>query len=256
MTSAAGIAYREHRGGDPIKGHPPLIFIHGAGGNYLHWPAELRRIEGEHVFAIDLPGHGDSGKEGKRTIGGYVKHLVNWMDALELGSAVLIGHSMGGAIALTTALEMPERVSGLILVGTGGRLRVSPMILELTENPQMLNQAVEVIITWAFSEGTPANLISLAQERMAETQPAVMHGDFSACDEFDVMERLGELTMPVQVICGNEDQLTPVKYSRFLSESIPDARLDLVEGAGHMVMLEKPGEVLKIVQRFLEETYG
>jgi pimeloyl-ACP methyl ester carboxylesterase len=255
MSSAASIAYREHRGGDPQKGHPPLIFIHGAGGNYLHWPAEIRRMEREHVFALDLPGHGDSGKEGERTIKGYVKHLVSWMDALELGSAVLIGHSMGGAIALTTALEMPERVSGLILVGTGGRLRVSPMILELSDNAEMLNQAVEVIITWAFSDKTPANLISLAQKRMAETHPDVLHGDFSACDEFDVMERLGELAMPVQIICGNEDQLTPVKYSRFLSESIPDARLDLVEDAGHMVMLEKPGEVLEIIQRFLEVTY-
>jgi pimeloyl-ACP methyl ester carboxylesterase len=213
-------------------------------------------MEGEHVFALDLPGHGASGEKGERTIEGYVKRILSWMDASELTSAVLIGHSMGGAIALTTALERPERVSGLVLVGTGGRLRVNPMILELTDNAEKLNQAVEVIITWAFSEKTSANLIALAQDRMAETQPQVLHGEFSACNEFDVMDRLGELAMPVQVICGNEDQLTPIKYSRFLSESIPGARLDLVEDAGHMVMLEKPREVLAIMQRFLDETYG
>jgi pimeloyl-ACP methyl ester carboxylesterase len=217
---------------------------------------EVRRIEGELVFALDLPGHGDSENEGEHTIEGYVEHLISWMDEVGLNSAVLVGHSMGGAIALTTALEMQERVSGLVLVGTGGRLRVNPMILELTDDAQKLSQAVDVIITWAFSEKTPANLISLAQERMLETQPDVLHGDFLACNEFDIMDRLGELALPVQVICGNEDQLTPVKYSRFLSEGIPGARLDLVQGAGHMVMLEKPEEVRDIVCNFLEETYG
>jgi pimeloyl-ACP methyl ester carboxylesterase len=255
MTEVALLSYEERRVGE-TEGHPPLILIHGAGGSRLHWPPEIRRMEGELVYSLDLPGHGQSPGEGENTIGGYSKRVCEWMDAINLERAVLVGHSMGGAISMTIALDEKDRMAGLILVGTGGRLRVLPMILEMTADSQKLSEAADLVNSYAFGPQAPPRLVELARVRMAETRPHVLHGDFQACDGFDVLSRLNEVTLPTQVICGEEDRLTPVKYSNFMAETIPDARIETIEGAGHMVMLEKAGNVAAIMKRFLEDVFG
>ena len=108
---------------------PPLVLVHGAGGNLMHWPGELRRLPGHTVYALDLPGHGKSGGAGRAEIGAYAEVVRGFAEALGLVPFVLAGHSMGGAIALEFALRYPARLAGLILVGTGARLRVAPEIL-------------------------------------------------------------------------------------------------------------------------------
>ncbi len=256
MSETAELSYSEHSGGDPLEKRPPLILIHGAGGNRLHWPPNLRRLEGERVFGLDLPGHGGSLGEGERTIKGYVDGVRSWMDATGLDAGVFVGHSMGGAISLTMALEQSTRVAALILVGTGGRLRVLPTILEMSSSPETFREAVDLVASYAISPQAPSRMAELARVRMSETRPEVLHGDFLACDQFDVMDRLGEISVPTLVICGSEDQLTPLKYSRFLVESIPGARMVTVENAGHMVMLEKPAEVARAVKGFMDEVFG
>jgi len=255
VAKAAGLSYSAHHGGGSGQEHPPLILVHGAGGSRLDWPPELRRLEGEWVYGLDLPGHGHSPGEGERTIDRYVEHVCNWMEAVGLERAVLVGHSMGGAIALTMALDLPSRVEGLVLVATGGRLRVQPAILELTANTETFNLVLDQVITFYFSPQTLARLVKLARTRMAETRPRVLHRDFQACDRFDVLDRLGEIKVPAQVICGVDDRLTPLKSSRFLAEAIPGSRLVTIDGAGHMVMLEQPEEVAGAVKSFLDDCY-
>src|SRR4030065_234274 len=109
---------------------PPLVFIHGAGGTHLHWPPQVRRLHGQRVFALDLPGHGKSSGVGSQNIADYAKAAVDFLDAARLNAAVFVGHSMGSAIALTLALDFPKRVLGLGLVGSGARLRVAREILD------------------------------------------------------------------------------------------------------------------------------
>jgi pimeloyl-ACP methyl ester carboxylesterase len=213
-------------------------------------------LEGERVFGLDLPGHGGSLGEGERTVEGYVESVCSWMDAEGLDMGVFVGHSMGGAIALTMALENPARVAALILVGTGGRLRVLPTILEMTSAPETFSEAVDLVVSYAISPQASSGMVELVRARMSETRPAVMYGDFLACDQFDVMDRLGEISVPTLVICGKEDQLTPLKYSRFLEKSIPDASMVTVESAGHMVMIEQPVKVAQAVKEFMDEVFG
>jgi pimeloyl-ACP methyl ester carboxylesterase len=256
MSEAIELSYSEHSGGDPLGKHPPLILIHGAGGSRLHWPPDLRRLDGEWVYGLDLPGHGGSLGEGERTIEDYVGGVSSWMDIAGLEAGVFVGHSMGGAISLTMALEQPASVGALILVGTGGRLRVLPKILEMTSKPETFGEVIDLIVSYAISPQAPSRMAELARTRMSETRPKVLHGDFLACDRFDVMDRLGEISVPTLVICGKEDRLTPLKYSHFLVESIPDARMVTVDGAGHMVMLEKPVEVAQAVKEFMDEVFG
>lgn len=157
---------------------------------------------------------------------------------------------------MSLALEMPEKLSGLVLVGTGGRLRVHPVILRLTADSEGSEEAMDRIHSWAYSSEAPERLIELARERMADVPLEVYHNDFLACDRFDILHEVGNIRLPTLVICGSEDQLTPVKYSQFLADEIPDARLKLIESAGHMVMLEKPAEVAQAIKDFQASLVG
>jgi pimeloyl-ACP methyl ester carboxylesterase len=202
-----------------------------------------------------LPGHGESEGRGEDTISGYLQQVIGWLDSIRLTRVVWVGHSMGGAISLTAALTAPERTAGLVLVGTGARLRVNPAILEAVGQPATFPQAVDTIIKWAFSPQASERLTRLARNRMAQTPPEVLLGDFSACDQFDAMARLGKITVPTMILCGKDDKLTPEKYSHYLAENIPNASLHVIEAAGHMVMLERPKQVAKAVREFLTKQF-
>lgn len=231
---------------------PPLIFIHGAGGTHLHWPPQMRRLAGQRIYALDLPGHGKSGGVGSQNIGDYARVVVDFLDANHMNKAVFVGHSMGSAISLTLALDFPKRVLGLGLVGSGARLRVAPQILENTNSDAMFPLAIKLINDAAFGPSASPRLKELAAQRMAEIRPSVIHGDFMACNEFDVMQRLGEISVPTLILCGTEDILTPMKYSEFLRDHIPAARLVTFPDAGHMVMLEQPEAVANALAEFAD----
>ncbi len=248
MPYAAQLHYRVH---NRRAAGIPLVLVHGAGGTLWHWPPEIRRLAGRPVYALDLPGHGDSGGSGRSSIAEYAQAVLDWMEGLDLPPAVLTGHSMGGAIALQAALTAPERIRALGLVGTGARLRVAPQILEGAASPQTFPSTVETIMCWAFHPQSDAALKALAQERMLQVPHGVLHDDFAACDVFDVRPHLERLTMPALVVCGAEDKMTPPKFSRFLAERLPDARLRLIPRAGHMVMLEQPRQVAQALAEFL-----
>lgn len=255
MPVAAGIAYAEHRGGALKDGHPPLVLIHGAGASRLVWPAQLRRLPGERVLALDLPGHGRSAGAGERSIEAYWSRVAGWMDAIELERAVLAGHSMGGAIALLAALTSSKRIAGLALISTGARLRVDPALLESLSSEQAFRSAADQLNRRWFGDRTPRRTVDLSLRRLTELPQKVVLDDFLASDGFDVMHRLGEINAPTLVLCGLEDQMTPEKYSRYLAYQIRDASLEFVPEAGHMLPLEQPEAVCAAVQRFLKRVF-
>jgi pimeloyl-ACP methyl ester carboxylesterase len=243
------IFYALHRPRETSNKVPALVCVHGAGGSHLNWPAEIRRLPGAAVYALDLPGHGRSTGTGRETIDEYAAVLVSFLDALSLPDAVVAGHSMGSAVALEMSLSHPERIRGQVLVGGGARLRVAPAILQgILED---FEGAVQIIIDWAYSPDAPADLKRSGRELMNSTSPKVMHGDLLACDAFDVMDRLGEIHTPTLVIAGTADRLTPVKYATFLAQHVAGAESLLIENAGHMVMLERPQEVGAAVSHFV-----
>jgi pimeloyl-ACP methyl ester carboxylesterase len=230
---------------------PHLILVHGAGGNHQHWGAAIRNLRSAHVYALDLPGHGRSSGTGRGTVADYASFVVSFMDALGLEQAIVAGHSMGGATAMTTALDYPQRVAGLVLVGTGARLRVLPKILEGTLND--FENTVELICEYAYAQEAPHELVHQGQQEMLRVPPQTIHDDFAACDAFDIMERLGEIGCPTLVIVGTDDNLTPPKYAGFLAERITGAELKLIEGGGHMVMVEKASEVAEAIAAALTD---
>jgi len=232
-----------------LGGEYHLVFVHGAGGSHQIWLHQLNSLRQANVYALDLPGHGRSGSEGRGTIGEYGDLVVAFLDALGIEKAVISGHSMGGATALDLALRYPRRIAGLVLVCTGARLRVTPLILNgIRENFQ---GAVDLIGQFAYGPEAPIEAIRLGQEQIASTPPDVLYHDFAACDAFDVLDRLGEIHCPTLVISATADQLTPLKYGTYLQEHIANAQLAVIEGAGHMAMLERPAQVTQTIQDFL-----
>jgi pimeloyl-ACP methyl ester carboxylesterase len=224
-----------------------LLFIHGAGGNHKIWEHQTRHFS--NAIAIDLPGH-CFGK-GKGTIEEYVEEVRRFCEEKGLKNIVMIGHSMGGAIAQKFALTYPEHLKALVLVGTGAKLRVAPIIFETIKRDY--DQMMELMKKFAFSDKTEMDVKVKVVEEMRKTKPDVLYGDFEACDKFDIMGKVGGIRVPTLIICGRDDQLTPVKYSEYLKASIPNSRLWVLPDAGHMVMLEKPNEFNKILEEFIKE---
>ena len=231
-------------------GGPTLVLIHGSGGDHTTWGPQLEGLASEAtVVALDLPGHGASSGEGCDTIADYATLVRQLLAALGRGAVILGGHSMGGAISQALALDAPELLRGLVLVGTGARLKVLPELFEILARDY--TEAVAFMTEHAWSPSSSAELKELGRKTVSATRPSVTRGDFTACNRFDVMDRLGEIRLPTLVVVGEEDRLTPPKYAEFLARSIASARLARIAGAGHFVSLEQPDEVNRAVRDFL-----
>jgi pimeloyl-ACP methyl ester carboxylesterase len=224
-----------------------LIFLHGSGGCKESWHHQVRFFR--DADAVDLPGHPDG--EPCTSIAGYVQWLREYISERDYRNVVLVGHSLGGGIALFYALEHPEDLAGIVLVGSGARLRVHPMFLEglakAEEKPEVFLEFLKT-----GHERIEPELAEVLLGRAMENGPAVTLNDLRACDAFDVMDRLGEIRLPLLALCGDEDTMTPPKYSRFLAERIPGARAVVVEGGTHMVFAEKPDAVNAAIHEFLQ----
>ena len=247
VTIAGDKLFYVHR--SSTETDPSLLFIHGAGGTHRHWGHQLQGLDGVRRYAVDLPGHGRSGGSGQTSIRGYAEVILEFLETLGLTQVTLVGHSMGGAIAQYLALEHPQPVQRLVLVGSGARLRVLPSLLEVLL--QDFGSAVEMMLAWAYSRECPLSIMELGRKEWLENAPSVVHGDFAACDSFDVMGRLGKISCPVHVLCGEDDRLTPPKYAQYLRDSIPGASLTIIPHAGHMVMVEQPELVNQAMKEFL-----
>lgn len=225
-----------------------VIFVHGAGGSHRHWLPQLQALKQTcPVYAVDLPGHGRSGGRACDQIAAYREFVYSFAaHVLPDRPFYLAGHSMGGAVTLDFARCYPALLQGMILVGTGARLRVLPAMLEAFRRGESYD-----LTALAYSPGTPDVLLQAAREEVAAVPPAVLLADYTACDQFDLMAELPRINLPALVISADRDLLTPVKYGRFLADALPLAELAVVQGAGHMMMLEQPAQVNGILRRFL-----
>jgi pimeloyl-ACP methyl ester carboxylesterase len=222
-----------------------LIFIHGAGGSSRTW--RLQTVHFEDALAVDLPGHTEG--PGFSTIEDYVAFIENLVDTRAIRNPILVGHSMGGAIAMTYALRN-SNLTGLVLVGTGARLRVDPTIL--TKIRENYKEASEVIAAWSVSPACDSVIVDRLVTEILKVNPEVTYGDFAACDKFDRMNDLEKITCRTLIVCGSDDRLTPVKYSRYLHGKIRDSELVVIPGAGHSVMLEKHRTFNETLDAFLD----
>jgi len=156
---------------------------------------------------------------------------------------------MGGAIVQTLALTHPEVIKGIVLVGTGARLKVLPLILDGIKSH--FEETIQRINRFAFSRKAPSDLVEKGVLGMRQCRAEVIYGDFLACDRFDMMNEIGKVALPTLILCGDDDQLTPLKYSRFLQSRINGSKLEVLSNAGHMVMMELPLTFHEKIKEFI-----
>lgn len=251
MPFAGGLYYfTSQQNGE--KDTPAIVLIHGAGGTHMHWPYTLRRLNNHRVFAPDLPGHGKSSGLGKQSVEKYAETIAAWMDAVGLKNALIVGHSMGGAIAQTLAVHYPEKVTGLILIGTGAKLSVNQDLLYMFSIPSSTPAAIDQVIKWSWNPKTDVKLLKKVKQQMLEIRSAVIYGDFLACNNFDLTGLVEQIKAPTLIIVGENDKMTPLDLNKQLERKIPAAKMAVISEGGHMVMLEKPDVVADEVFGFLQ----
>ncbi|MDE0331984.1 MAG: alpha/beta hydrolase [Nitrospinae bacterium] len=230
-----------------------VVCIHGAGGNRDSWIPLVRNLAEQNVssLALELPGHGESTAARISNIKEYSRIVLEFLNARQLNGVYLTGHSMGGAVVLASVLSNAESLLGVILIGSGAKLRVKDSILEGVKSD--FANTVEEIIGYAFSPSAEPSLVREGARSLLRCDADTLHHDFMACDRFDVLSELETISTPALIVCGEEDLLTPPKYSEFMAEKITNSKLFIVPQAGHMVMLEQPGLVGDYISRFIND---
>jgi pimeloyl-ACP methyl ester carboxylesterase len=232
---------------------PAIVFLHGAGMDHSVW-ALLARAFAHHGYAVlapDLPGHGRSAGKPLTSIAALADWTAALIDVAGAKAARLVGHSMGSLVALETAARHPDKVTGLGLIATTATMRVSDDLLNAARAND--HDAVDMIAIWG--EGYRASLggsqapglwmLGGAERLLERAQPGAIFADLSACNAYqDALSTAAKITVPSIVIQGSRDLMTPAKGGKALAAAIPNCRLALIEGAGHMLMSERPDDVL------------
>lgn len=255
---------------------PPIIFIHGLSSYMGFWEYQIPYFAKNHrVLALDLPGFGASSRpDAPYTPPWYADVVADWMDHLGIEKATLVGHSMGGQIAMTLALAHPERVDHLALAAPAGFELLSPgagafLKTYWTESRAMESREEEVRANFSamvFNK-TDKGVERLIEERVrlgkspafAATSVAVSRCIAGMLD-YPVRDRLGELTMPTLVVFGTDDHMIPNpvftggKTATIAKDGVsrlPNAKLVLVPGAGHTVQHDAPDAFNAALEGFL-----
>lgn len=250
MPITAGLYYTVFDG-NLTPSQPPIVLLHGAGGSHLCWPIELRRLENQRVIAVDLPGHGRSEGMVQQSIAAYADQLRDFLAGMEIHQVMLVGHSMGGAIALSLAQAYPNLVTSLGLIASGAYLGVPEDLLESLSSPVTYPVALRLLQQRAFHPHTPAALVEKAISPLRAVRSSALYADWRACANFDLRPEVAEIKCPTWVAVGVDDRITPLPYAHFLATQLPSARLQVVPNAGHMVIVEQPELLAQGLSEFL-----
>jgi pimeloyl-ACP methyl ester carboxylesterase len=232
---------------------PTVVMIHGAGFDHSTWALHDRWFahHGHNVLAPDLPGHGRSAGEALTSIGDLADWTAALVDAAGAGKARLIGHSMGSLIALETAARYPAKVTRLDLMGTAATMTVGPDLLSSAQAND--HAAIDMVSIWGLGfqaelGGSLAPGLWMhggAQRVLEASRPGVLYADLNACNLYqNALAAAAQITVPVTLILGERDMMTPARAGKALAAALTNARTVILPGAGHMMMVERPDEVL------------
>ncbi len=275
LESGIRLAYAEEG-----EGRGTLLFVHGLASYLPAWQKNIPELRGlARCIAVDLPGYGKSDKgDYPYTMSFFAETLREFMDGLGIDSAVVVGHSMGGQIAMTLALQNPERVAGLVLVAPAGFEPFSETEKQLIRpfvTPDQIRDSTPQQIRENFARSfyrMPPEAGFMVEDRLrlrgARDFPAycraVAQSVYGMLEQ-PVLDRLAEITQPTLIIFGENDGLIPNPYihagmstagiARAGHQRIPGSQLRLLPECGHFVQFEHPGEVNAAIAALVREVF-
>ena len=256
---------------------PTLLLIHGIGGDWRTWEPVLDGLARQHhVVAVDLPGHGRSSKgPGDYSLGALASSLRDLGGVQGIERATVIGHSLGGGVAMQFAYQFPERCERLVLVSSGGLGPDVGLVLRLATLPgselflSLTAPAARSLINLADSAGRALRIRPAAEaEHYARAFAALAEPDTRAAflgtlrgvvgtrgQLVDARDRLYLAQhMPTLIVWGEHDAVLPVDHGHAAKEAMPGSRLEIFEGAGHLPQLCDPGRFIAVVDDFMATT--
>ncbi len=234
---------------------PAILLIHGSGVSAGSWVNQLRGLlTAFRVAAIDLPGHGKSDPIPRASVEEYAETVAKFLEALGSGPVLVVGHSLGGAIAIALAAQRPHAVTGLVLLASCAKLpwvdsswgRLLPYVPGPLWKTFFISTAQKLL----FARGVPGHAVSLGMQELRSCRAETILKDLQAAKAMDLTQQATGLDVPTLILCGSQDRLTPPALSADLKGLIPGSRLSLIEEAGHMLLLEVPTRVNEEVLNF------
>lgn len=238
---------------------PLVVFLHGAGLDHTVWALLARWFahRGFSVLAPDLPAHGRSEGEPLESIDAMADFTAGLIEAAGARNATIVGHSMGSLVAIETSARHPEGVAALGLIAAAAAMPVSPDLLEAAQANDPA--AVDMVSIWGYgvaagiggSLAPGAWMLGAGRRLLERARPGVLFKDLFACNAYrDGLASAAKVKVPATLVLGERDLMTPAKAGRELAAALPDARVVVLKGAGHMLMSERPDEVLEALREF------
>jgi pimeloyl-ACP methyl ester carboxylesterase len=234
---------------------PTLVFIHGSGVSARYWSNQVRGAAGTaRVVALDLPGHGESEDATAPSLVAYAEAAARLIDALRAWPVIAIGHSLGAAVAMTLAAGRPADVHGLVLLS--GCARLPPVSVSAQWIWGSLPSSVRRVLFFLsaknllFAAGASPAAVALGMQELRACRPPTLAADVAMARSMDLTRAAGALRVPTLILCGSRDRVTPPALSRHLHATIAGAHLEIVEGAGHMLLIEAPAIVNRAIAAF------
>jgi 4,5:9,10-diseco-3-hydroxy-5,9,17-trioxoandrosta-1(10),2-diene-4-oate hydrolase len=257
----------------------PVVLIHGLSNSIEHWLLNIDALATEHtVYALDLVGHGRTDKPLSRSYGlsDLARSVIDFMDALGIERADLIGHSLGGGVALVIAETFPERVSRLVLVDSVGLAADVGMVLRVVSLPGVGEVLTRIVLQgdfqkqltrqraiWPDADVVPEEMIRLRYdatrwEEIRKTYFKTLRASISfrgmrGTVLAPIVQGLRSLHLPVLVVWGELDDLVPSRHARVVQDNVAKARVEIFENAGHDPMVVNPERFNRVIAQFLED---
>lgn len=258
INGVSAFAYTAAHDIDPAR--RTVVFVHGAGLDHSGWGLQSRYFgyHGFNVLAVDLPAHGRS--EGPPLAS--VEAMADWVSAflqeLQIGKAVLAGHSMGSLVALEFAARHPASAERIALIGTAYPMKVSDAFLDAARRNDQAAYDMETIWGHAAQAPLAANpnpgmwMYGDTLARLARLAPGVLHADLMACNSYaGGMEAAAKVRCPALFILGARDMMTPPRAAQNLAGAIKDAKTATIAPSGHTLMSEAPDATLDLLIDFI-----
>lgn len=256
MPVSSGLYYTENK---PLNGRfvenentrPVIVLIHGAGGSQLSWPVEIRRLSGFRVLAIDLPGHGKSTGIALQNVDAYARVIKDFLRELGVFSVVMVGHSLGAAIAIQFALENRDQVQGLALLSAATCFPIPKEIFQAVADVETYSIGLTMLKQRSFSHKTSAETKARCMQALEKQRNTILFSDFVAASRVDFREGFDQFEIPCWTACGSDDLITPPSLTQELGRQFKKAEFTEISSAGHSLPMEQPGVLANGLQRFL-----